>query len=231
MGQPHREIDILLTHYHIDHVIGFPFFLPNYTPGYSVRVSSPALSTEDAKNKLAQFLNGLYHPVKLRDMMERVSFSPIQPGMTYQRGVFEVSTCRLNHPGGSVAYRVSAGGHSIAYVTDTAPFAKPGEGVTSGRKSPVLEQQVIQFLSGADVVIYDTMYTKTEYLQKMTWGHSYPEYAKAVCQSAGVKHLILFHHSPDATDDELDSISTFWSSNQSPRVSLAKEGSTVHVEG
>ena len=80
-------------------------------------------------------------------------------------------------------------------------------------------------------MIYDTMYTKSEYLQKMTWGHSYPEYAFAVCQAAGVRHLMLFHHSPDATDEQLDAVSSHWATHVAPRVSLAKEGSTVHVEG
>ena len=63
----------------------------------------------------------------------------------------------------------------------------------------------------------------------MTWGHSYPEYAEAVCQAANVKHLILFHHSPDATDEQLDAVASYWASSRTPRISLAKEGSTVHA--
>ena len=231
VAQQHRELDLLLTHYHMDHVFGFPFFMPIYTPGYDVRVTAPALSEEDARNKLGQFLNGVYHPVRIREVMDNVSFLPIAPGETVLRGDFRVTTCRMSHPGGAVAYRVSCDNQSIAYVTDTGPFAKPGEGVLYNMRPPVLEAEIIAFLSGAQIVIYDTMYAQSEYLGKMTWGHSYPEYAEAVCKAAGVEHLILFHHSPDSTDEQLDALAAYWSSHKGPRVSLAKEGCSVNVEG
>jgi phosphoribosyl 1,2-cyclic phosphodiesterase len=226
-----RELDLFLSHFHLDHVFGFPFFLPIYTPGYEVRITAPALSVEDATNKLAQFLNGVLHPVRLRDVMENIVFIPVRPGEVFQRGPYEVRTCRLNHPGGAVGYRIECEGQSVAYISDTGPFAKPGEGVTFGRKPPLLEAQIIEFLRDCHVVIYDTMYTQSEYLEKMNWGHSYPEYVNAVCGSAGVDKLLLFHHSPDATDEELDVLEKVWSNSIAPRVMLAKEGCVVNVEG
>jgi len=88
---------------------------------------------------------------------------------------------------------------------------------------------MVEFLRGCDLVIYDTMYDRDEYLEKMTWGHSYPEYAAALCEAASVGRLVLFHHSPDATDDELDARAARYSSHQAPRVLVAKEGETVHL--
>ena len=138
----------------------------------------------------------------------------------------------LNHPGGALGYRISRrdpgkAGVSLAYMTDTAPFARPGEGVAADQPPTAAEARIVTFLSGCDTVLYDTMYDYPEYLEKMTWGHSYPEYAVALCRAAGVKRLVLFHHLPDASDDYLDALEARWSSHEEPTVVVAKEGSTV----
>ena len=64
----------------------------------------------------------------------------------------------------------------------------------------------------------------------MTWGHSYPEYAVALCAAADVKKLVLFHHLPDASDDALDALEAHWAPHTEPEVVLAREGATIAVE-
>ncbi|MFT4627517.1 MAG: phosphoribosyl 1,2-cyclic phosphodiesterase [Myxococcota bacterium] len=229
VGEQHRELDLLFTHLHMDHVFGFPFFLPIYTPGYEVRIGVPAFSDEEAREKLSRYLNGVYHPTRLRDLPSDVTFRAVRSGRQFAAGGFEVDALSLNHPGGSLGYRVSAGGRSIAYITDTAPFVRPGEGLLAGREPPRTERRVVEFLSGCDCVVYDTMYDRAEYLEKMTWGHSYPEYAVGLCKAAGVEHLVLFHHLPDASDDDLDRLAETWAGHERPRVTLAREGETVQM--
>jgi ribonuclease BN (tRNA processing enzyme) len=146
-------------------------------------------------------------------------------------GGMRVQTISLIHPGGAIGYRLEHDGASVAYMSDTAPFASPGAGVLAGKEPPRTERRVIDFLRGCDCVVYDTMYDLSEYLQKMTWGHSYPEYAVGLCAAAGVRHVILFHHLPDASDDDLDALEAHWSSHRSPRVTVAREGDTVRVGG
>ena len=231
LGEPVRELDLLFTHFHMDHVFGFPFFLPIYTPGYAVRVTMPAYSEEDAKDRLARYLNGEYHPTRLRDLPATVNFRGIRPGRPFSCGAFAVDTVRLNHPGGSVGYRIAAGGRSVAYLTDTAPFARFGDGISADQGPTTREAQVIEFLKGCDTVIYDTMYDLDEYLEKMTWGHSYPEYAIQICRRAGVPHLVLFHHAPDHDDDALDRREARYAEVEGIRVTMAREGGTVYVEG
>lgn len=228
---PGRELDLFFSHFHIDHVIGFPFFLPIFTPGYEIGITMPGFSEDDAREKIARYLNGVFHPVRLRELPANLNFSHIRPGVTVHRGEYEVVTLRLNHPGGSIGYRVNVGGKSVAYVTDTAPFAKFGEGVTFDEEATVRERNVLSFLSGCDIVVYDTMYDKEEYIKKMTWGHSYPEYAHKLCGKAAVKHLVLFHHNPSSDDDTLDAREEYWSSAEAPTVSLAREGVTMNLEG
>lgn len=231
VGEPGRELDLLFTHFHMDHVFGFPFFIPIYTPGYQVRVTIPAYSVDEAREKLSRYLNGVYHPTRLRDLPAQLSFEAIRPGRPFQRGGFDIEGVQLNHPGGAVGYRVTHQGRSMAYITDTSPFVGPGEGLLAGQAPPPREAAMVRFLQGVDLVVYDTMYELDEYLEKMTWGHSYPEYAAALCKAACVRQLVLFHHSPADDDDVLDRRAEHWAQEEDLLVTLAREGETLMVEG
>ncbi|MCP4803978.1 MAG: MBL fold metallo-hydrolase [Proteobacteria bacterium] len=226
-----REIDVLFTHFHMDHVFGFPFFGPVYAPGYQVRVNVPAFSAGEARERLARYSNGVYHPVRLREMPADLSFTAVQPGRAFERGPFRITAVRLNHPGGSVGYRIEAGESVFVYITDTAPLAAPGEGAAAGQPPNKLEQALLAAMQDADLVVFDTMFSFDEYLEKMTWGHSYPEYAVELCKVADVKHLVLFHHAPDASDDELDEQAAQWTPHREPLVTLAREGDVLDLEG
>ncbi len=230
LSEPGRELFLLFSHFHMDHVYGFPFFLPIYTPGYRIHVTVPAYSADEAREKIARYLNGVYHPTRLRELPSQVDFEAVRPGPAFQCGPFEVKALALNHPGGSLGYRIEVGGKSMAYLTDTAPFARPGEGVAAGQQEIPRESKVLAFLKDCDVVVYDTMFDEHEYLEKMTWGHSYPEYAASICRAAGVKHLVLFHHAPERTDEEVDARAEKWSSYEGMRVTCAKEGERIVVE-
>lgn len=227
---PHRAVDLLFSHLHMDHLFGLPFFLPMYTPGFEVRIGVPAYTSEEARDKLARYLNGIYHPVRLRDMPARLTFEPMRPGSPTTSGGFTVRSAALSHPGGALGYRIEHAGAVFVYVTDTAPFARPGEGLHAGQPATTGEEKLLALIAGADLVAYDTMYELDEYLDKMTFGHSYPEYAVSLCAAAGVKKLALFHHSPEADDDTLDARAARWAGYQGPmEVVLAREGLTIEV--
>ncbi|MDP6935196.1 MAG: MBL fold metallo-hydrolase, partial [Myxococcota bacterium] len=132
---------------------------------------------------------------------------------------------------GSCGYRITAAGRTVVYLTDTAPLARPGEGICDGKKPPAPEKRVIDAMQGADLVIMDTMFSWDEYLEKMTWGHAYPEYAVTLAKAAGARQVALFHHAPDASDDELDTLAASWVEHEDPKVFLAREGLVVDLEG
>lgn len=224
-----RHVHLLFSHLHADHLFGFPFFMPLYTPGAKVEVGVPSWSDDEARERLARYVNGTFHPTRLRDVPADVTFRAVRAGRPQNLDGFDVRAVRLNHPGGSLGYRVSVGGQSIAYLSDTGPFAKPGEGLAHQEAPTSFEVRMLDFLSGCDVVVFDTMFDYDEYIERMMWGHSYPEYAIALCRASGVRHLVLFHHLPDATDADLDARAARYADTPGLRVTLAREGDTIEV--
>ncbi len=231
MGQAGRELHLVFTHFHMDHLFGIGFFTPVFIPGFQITVTAPAFHPDGPRDRLGRFLNGVFHPVRIPDLGARLEFEAVRPGDPFQRGPWHIRGFALNHPGGACAYRVDRNGRSTIYVTDTAPLSRPGEGLSGGHAPTNRESQLIEFLRGADLVIFDTMFTHEEYLRHMTWGHSCPEYAYDLCKLAEVKQLCLFHHAPDASDDTLDLLAEKWAGRTSPHVFLAREGVTVDLEG
>jgi phosphoribosyl 1,2-cyclic phosphodiesterase len=227
--EKHREVVLMFTHLHVDHIFGFPFFLPLYLPGCSLHVGVPAFTPDDARERLGRYVNGTFHPMRLRSMPAAMQWHGVRPGRTYEIGGWTIRTARLHHPGGAIGYRVEAGGRAIAYLTDTAPFAQPAEGAVAGEAPTSAEQRIISFIEGCDLVLFDGMFEYQEYLERMTWGHAYPEYGVALARAAGVPRLVLFHHAPDAGDDALDAREARFADHSAPRVTLAREGQSEEV--
>lgn len=224
------EVDVLLSHLHIDHLMALPFFAPAHDPRVRLSITVPAFSADEALEKLTRYLGGPLHPVRLDYMASEVRIDATRPGEVLDRAGFEVRSCALNHPGGSLSYRVSADGRSFAYVTDTAPLAPHGTGLSGGEAPTPAEQRLIEHVRDADLVVFDTMFSRDEYLERMSWGHAYPEYALQICEAAGVKRLGLFHHLPTATDDRLDALGEYWKQQDTPvEVFVSREGLTLDL--
>jgi phosphoribosyl 1,2-cyclic phosphodiesterase len=231
IGRPERSAHLLFSHFHMDHLFGFPFFTPIFAPSFSLTITAPDFRPDGARDRISRYLNGLFHPVRLTEVPAKLEFAAIRPGAPFARGPWSIRAFALNHPGGACGYRVDRNGRSCAYITDTAPLSRPGEGLAGGGRPTGREMQFIDFLRGCDAVAFDTMFTLPEYLERMTWGHSYPEYAVAVAKEAEVRELYLFHHAPDASDSDLDALAEHWSQHTSPRVVVAREGLVVNLEG
>lgn len=224
-----RDVEVLFTHFHMDHLFGFPFFGPIFSPNCRVNVAVPAYSGVDAQDKLGRYLNGIYHPLRIHEIAARLAFQGVRPGRPFERGPYAISGVSLNHPGGSCGYRITCEGRTVVYLTDTAPLARPDEGLCANKVPPPPERRVLDAIREADLLIMDTMFSWDEYLEKMTWGHAYPEYAVRLGVEAGVKKIALFHHAPDAADGELDRLGERWAQHDGLPVFLAREGMVVDL--
>ncbi len=133
-----------------------------------------------------------FFPVTPDIFHARVEFRDFRPPATFSLDPdIAVSAVRLNHPNGCVGYRVEFGGHAVCYMTDTEHV--PGKP----------DENILAAIRGADIMIYDCMYTDSEFPACQGYGHSTWEEGVRLCEAAGVKQLVIFHHRPGRTDADL----------------------------
>lgn len=215
-GAPGRY-HVLLSHVHWDHIQGLPFFSPAYVPGTQIDVY--ALQT--AANELDQVIGGItrheFFPMPLESVPAQFAFHQVEPAVPLSIGPFQVTPIALNHPFGSVGYRIDADRTSWAYVADTAPFdcvlhkqhflAGP-EPLSAQDKAALaaMRDALVARLRGVDTVVYDTHFLPEEYAKFPHYGHSTPDQALAICVEARVRRLVLYHHAPAHSDEQMDQI-------------------------
>ncbi|MEW6689328.1 MAG: MBL fold metallo-hydrolase [Pseudomonadota bacterium] len=211
------EADLLLTHTHFDHVCGLPFFKPFFQPQNGFRLWAGHLGGElTLARVLREFMVAPLFPVPPEVFRARMEYRDFRAGETLALapGV-NVRTAPLNHPDGATGYRIEYGGRSLCYVTDTEHV--PG--------TP--DRNVLGLIAGADLVIYDSMFTDEEYGRAYVgWGHSTWQEAVRLAKAAAVKRLVLFHHDPEHDDDMLDGVSRE-AEAELPGTLLAREGLTL----
>jgi ribonuclease BN (tRNA processing enzyme) len=192
------RIDILLTHLHMDHIQGLGFFAPIFRPGCEIHIWGPPSPTLHLRARLTRYLSPPLFPIRLRDLRANFDFhdAPQEP---FRIGPFTVRADEVIHPGATLGFRVSENGRSLAYLSDHEPALGTGDG--DGDTSWV---SGLHLARGADVLIHDAQYTTDERAERLGWGHSSVSEAIDFARRAQVGKLVLFHHDPARTDDQMD---------------------------
>ncbi len=215
------EAHLFFTHTHWDHIQGFPFFVPAFVEGNRFHIYGAVGPTGVT---IKQCLNDqMLHPnfpVPLKVMGGDLKFYDLVPGQSLSLGETTIETAPLNHPGGSIGYRVNWRHLAVAYVTDTEHFRDR------------LDENVLWLARRVDVLIYDATYTDTEYYaersSKVGWGHSTWQEGVKIAKAAGVKKLVIFHHDPLHDDNCLDEIAA-QVQTVFPDSLMAQEGLTIRL--
>lgn len=196
------QAEILLSHAHWDHIQGLPHFKPFFGPGNAVRIWGSRQGTTSLEAILRQQMDPAVFPVPLDALSAKLTVQQVEPG-DFTVGTFRVRAMRLRHPGTTLGYRLTpaAGGPSMAYVTDN----ELGPGGRYGTPAS-WRKDFVAFLTGAELLIHDAMYTPEELEEHRGWGHSTFEEAVALAGEAGVKRLVLFHHEPEHGDEAIDAL-------------------------
>jgi phosphoribosyl 1,2-cyclic phosphodiesterase len=216
---------ILLGHLHWDHTHGLPFFHSGDQSDAAVRVLLPAQPGGTAEELLAGAMSPPHFPIMPGDLRGAWSFDHLDEGEHEIEG-FSVHAREIPHKGGrTFGYRVSDGTHSIAYLSDHWPGSL-GEGPDGFGP---YHEAALELAGSADVLIHDAQYTTEEYPVRRTFGHSTIDYAIGLGTAAGVGRVVLFHHDPRRTDDELDAIASSLSASSSPDVTIAREEQVLDV--
>lgn len=214
VGQKDLRAHIFLTHTHIDHINGFPFFRPAYDPDNRFDVWSGHLTSTPGglQAVLATLMSGPLFPVPIDIMHACMGFHDFKAGDRLEPlADVVIDTARLRHPQGATGYRVNYAGKSICYVTDTEH--------REGR----LDENILNLIQDSDMVIYDSTYTEEEYPRFRTWGHSTWNEGAKLCEEAGAGTLVAFHHDPEHDDAFMDRLGADLARSR-PGSMVAKEG-------
>jgi phosphoribosyl 1,2-cyclic phosphodiesterase len=193
--------DIFLTHAHWDHIQGIPFFAPLFRKGNRFTIwGSKSLQTSIDRVVRDQ-MSPVVFPVSFEELQARIDFQELAEERRKGNG-YEVAAMGVRHPGGALGYRFTTGnadGPALVYVSDNelsleARYDDP----------PRWRENLVSFVRGASVLVHDTMYTTAEYGSFVGWGHSTHEQAVELALDADVERLVLFHHRPERSDDEVD---------------------------
>jgi phosphoribosyl 1,2-cyclic phosphodiesterase len=161
---------------------------------------------------LRSFMSAPIFPVPVDIFHARVTFEDFKAGATLDLGDgITIRTAVLDHPDRATGYRVEYAGKAVCYVTDTQ------------RHPETLDQVVVDLIAGADVVIYDAMFTDEEFDEYRDWGHSTWQECLRVCRAAGATTPVIFHHLPGRGDAALDEIQDA-ASREFPGAVVAREG-------
>lgn len=194
---------VLLGHLHWDHTTGLPFSPALDTPDSRVDVYLPDQDDgQQAVDVLRRAMSPPHFPIEPAGLRGAWSFRSLPAGRHVIDG-FDVLAREIPHKGGrTFGYRVSDGSSTLAYLSDHWPVAL-GDGPEGFGE---YHDAALELCAGADLVLHDAQYTPEEFPARRHFGHSTIDYAIRLGEKAGAREVLLFHHDPNRTDDELDAL-------------------------
>jgi phosphoribosyl 1,2-cyclic phosphodiesterase len=211
-GEAARRFHIFFSHYHFDHIEGLPLFLPLYDSKSEITFYGADFGDRSVREILEAYICPPYFPVALASVPSRLDYRSVEDSESHAICDVTVRSLPVNHPDGCRSFRLERGERSIVYATDHEHGLEQ------------VDQALTEFAQGADYLIYDATYQPSEYEElRRGWGHSTWYAAVRMAVTAGVGTLVLFHHHPEHTDDELKRVLEV-ARREFPSTEIAREG-------
>lgn len=212
-ASPQAELDILLTHMHLDHVTGLGFFAPLFM-GTTIRIWGPRLQGKPLAENIAAYLSPPLFPVAFEDIHANIEVIEVS-NETWEVAGLTVTAAPVQHPGGALGYRLEENGRTLAFVPDNEINLDPDAAVA--------------LATGADILMHDAQYTEAQYPSKVGWGHSSVRDFAEFVQRTGPGRAFMFHHDPAHDDEVLEEMRDDAAELAGREVELAAEGLTLAI--
>jgi phosphoribosyl 1,2-cyclic phosphodiesterase len=219
---------LLMTHYHLDHLIGLPAFAPLYRDGTRFAIAAPRRQGRTPQTVISRIFSAPLWPLQIDNIPARIEFLTL-PGASsagpFPWGGLRITWAALHHPGASTAYRIDepATGASFVFATDV----EWAESTLAERKAFL---RLCARPAPPGLLAFDGQYGKDEYPRFRGWGHSTREDAASAAQLAGAKKLLVTHHDP-ARNDRFLAAAEGELVRAFPGARLARQGMSVSLPG
>ena len=176
---------ILLSHLHLDHILGLGMYPRLSRKGTETRLYLPVDEGVDAVSLLNGLYSPPYWPLSLTDYAGSLEVNALKE--PFMVGDVAIDWITGSHPGGSLVFRLRYRGKTLVYVTDY-------------ERDDASYEMLISFARDADLLMVDGQYTTEEYPKRRGFGHSTPEIGIELKDRCNAKRLLLIHHDPGKTD-------------------------------
>lgn len=191
------KINILLTHLHLDHIMGLGYFKPFYNPKCTINIWGPSGSSKSLVKRLRRYFSPPFFPVRLNELPAKVTITEIN-NSSFKINEVRVKTEYICHPGPTVGYRLETDASTIAFLPDHEP-------ALGSSHFPDLPEwsSGYNIAKDADLLLHDAQYDNKEYNNRIGWGHSSIADAIKFGELTKVKKMVLVHHDPANSDAQL----------------------------
>lgn len=187
-----QRLNLLFTHYHWDHIQGFPFFAPVFVAGNEIVIHGPA--DEVAAEKALNYQMTMpFFPANMAGLPANITFKTLKK--TLAIGSIEIETIVTNHPNHTRGLKFTEGKSGFVFLTDNELHAQNGR---TGY------DDFVRFIRGADLFIHDAQYTDEIYEKRKGWGHSTYRQVAELARDAGVNRFMVTHHDHTSTDSFIE---------------------------
>lgn len=213
-----KRIIMCFSHRHFDHISGFPYFAPLHDPNQDMIVGG-VRRPDGSIWYPTEMLDGAFFPKHYNELPSRSELVDLDAYDWIGEFGVEFEQFSVCHPGGAVGFRIRCGNEVFVHVPDNE----------LGRSAEI-DDRVESICRSATILSHDSQYTDGEMTAKAGWGHSTARQTCELAQRAGVNEVVLFHHDPTRTDDELDTMSAELNQTFAPlNCQMAYEGLVLEI--